>query len=172
MLYLAEVKNQNKIGFVSGGYKTDFKLLASQGTDQCWSSLSGNDTITVEAINDSVSQGALYIVNLDDNKKLQGQPELAGPRVVNYLRQLSRTLEKTKAQEFEIAEWKDSLRLQGEQIGLRQDELDKQQQVISQQQQDLAQLEQDKEKLNGAWEQLRREEARGGEGQGGWSKLV
>ena len=159
MLYLAEVKNQNKVGFV-GGYKTEFKLLASQESDQTWSSLSGNDVITVDVINEAVSKGALYILNLDKNQELQSKPELAGARVVNYLRQLSRTLEKSKELELEIEDWQDSLRIQGEQIALRQDELDKQQQVISQQQQDLAQLEEDKEKLNQAWEEIRREEAR------------
>ena len=69
-------------------------------------------------------------------------------------------LDRSKELELEIEGWQDSLRLQGEQIALRQDELDKQQQVISQQQEELAKLEEEKAKLNGAWEQIRREEAR------------
>jgi chromosome segregation ATPase len=171
VLYLAEVKNQNKVSFV-GGYKTELKLLASQSSDQTWNSLSGNESITIDAINDAVGKGALYILNLDDNLQLQSEPELAGGRVVNYLRQLSRTLEKSKELELEIEEWKDSLRLQGEQIGFRQEELDKQQQVISQQQQELAQLEQEKEKLNNAWEQIRQEEARSQQSKAKIQKLL
>ena len=158
MLYLAEVQFQNK-GFV-GGSKTELKLLASQASDQTWSTVPGNQVITVDTISDNIGKGTLYILNLDDNQQLQSSPELAGARIVNYLRHLSRTLEKSQKLESEIEEWKESLRLQGEQIGLRQNELDQQQQIISQQQQELAQLEEDKEKLNSAWEQLRKEQAR------------
>ena len=172
MLYLAEVKNQNKIGFVGGGYKTEFKLLASQSSDQTWTSLSGNDEITVDVINDSISKGALYILNLDQAQELQSDPELAGARVVNYLRQLSRILERSKELEVEIEDWQDSLRLQGEQIALRQDELDKQQLVISQQQKELAELEEEKAKLSGAWEQVRKEEARSKESKAKVQKLL
>lgn len=85
---------------------------------------------------------------------------MAGQRIVNYLRHLSRTLEKSKAQEEEIETWKESLQLQGEEIGRRQAELDQQQQLLQQQQQELARLEEEKEKLSGAWEQVRQEQAR------------
>ena len=170
MLYLAEVKNQNK-GFVRG-YKTELKLLASQQGNQSWNTIVGNDTITLDIINEPASKGTLYILNLNNNKQPQSTPELAGARVVNYLRQLSRILEKSKQQELEIEEWKDSLRLQGEQIGLRQNELDQQQQLLSQQQQDLARLEKEKEQLNNAWEQVRKEQARANENKGKLHQLL
>lgn len=170
MLYLAEVKSQNK-GFV-GGYKTELKLLASQANDQTWGTVSGNEVITVETISETTGKGTLYILNLDNNKQLQAEPELAGSRIVNYLRHLSRTLEKSEALESEIEAWKESLKVQGEQIGLRQNELDQQQQIISQQQQELAQLEEDKEKLNSAWEQLRKEQARSSDAKGKLNNLL
>lgn len=158
MLYLAEVKVQNR-GFV-GGYKTELKLLAVQASDQTWNIVSGDDIITTDSINDQTGKGTLYILNLDGNKQLQSNPELAGQRIVNYLRHLSRTLEKSKAQEEEIETWKESLQLQGEEIGRRQAELDQQQQLLQQQQQELARLEEEKEKLSGAWEQVRQEQTR------------
>lgn len=159
MIYLAEVKVQNR-GFV-GGYKTELKLLAvQQSTDQTWNIISGEEIITVDSINEQTTKGTLYILNLDANKQLQSNPELAGSRIINYLRHLSRTLEKSKSQEEEIETWKTSLQLQGEEIGRRQAELDQQQQILQQQQLELARLEEEKEKLSGAWDQVRQEQSR------------
>jgi chromosome segregation ATPase len=163
VLYLAEVKIQSR-GFV-GGYKTELKLLASQGIDQTWNTVTGEEIIATDTITDQTGKGTLYIVNLDNNKQLQGNPELAGSRVVNYLRHFSRTLEKSKSQEREIEQWKTSLKIQGEEISRRQAELDQQQQILQQQQLELAKLEEDKNKLNGAWEQLRAEQQRVNENQ-------
>lgn len=158
MLYLAEVKTQNK-GFV-GGYKTELKLLASQAQDQTWNAIAGEDIVATDIIKDQSSKGALYILNLDNNKQISGEPELAGPRVVNYLRHFSRTLEKSKSQEQEIEEWKTSLAIQGEEIAKRQAELDLQQQVLQEQETKLAELEEEKNKLTTAWEQVRAEQQR------------
>ncbi|MBF2055623.1 MAG: hypothetical protein IGQ45_00075 [Cyanobacterium sp. T60_A2020_053] len=158
MLYLAEVKTQDK-KFV-GGFKTELKLLASQSADQTWNTIGGEDTVTTEAINDQTGKGALYIINLDNNKQLQGAPEVAGSRIVNYLRHFSRTLEKAKSQEEEIEEWKTSLQIQGEEIAKRQGELDLQQQRLQEQEGKLSLLEEEKNKLTTAWDQLRNEQQR------------
>lgn len=158
MLHLAEVKTQDK-KFV-GGFKTELKLLASQSADQTWNTINGEDTVTTEAINDSTGKGALYILNLDNNKQIQGTPEVAGSRIVNYLRHFSRTLDKAKSQEEEIEEWKTSLQIQGEEIAKRQGELDLQQQRLQEQEAKLAQLEEEKNKLTNAWDQLRTEQQR------------
>lgn len=143
-----------------GGYKTDLKLLASQSPDQTWNAIGGDDIVAVDSISDQTGKGTLYIVNLDNNKQIQGVPELAGSRVVNYLRHFSRTLEKAKSQEQEIEEWKTSLRIQGEEITKRQVELDRQQQALQEQQTELSRLEEEKNKLSGAWDQLREEQHR------------
>lgn len=163
VLYLAEVKVQNR-GFV-GGYKTELKLLASQGVDQTWNTVTGEEIVTTDAIGDQTGKGTLYIVNVDNNKQLQGNPELAGSRMVNYLRHFSRTLEKSKSQEEEIEEWKTSLKIQGQEISRRQAELDQQQQKLQQQQLELANLEADKNKLTSAWDQLRIEQQKINENQ-------
>ncbi len=158
MLYLTEVKSQSK-SFM-GGYKTELKLLASQASDQTWNAVGGQDIVTTDSIDEQTVRGTLYIVNLDNNKQLQGTPELAGSRIVNYLRHFSRTLQKSKYQELEIEEWKTSLKIQGEEIAKRQGELDRQQQILQDQQAELARLEQEKNKLAGAWDQLRQEQNR------------
>lgn len=170
MLYLAEVKVQNR-GFV-GGYKTELKLLAVQAPDQTWNIVSGEEIINTDSINEQTGKGTLYILNLNANKQLQSTPELAGSRIVYYLRHLSRTLEKSKAQEEEIETWKESLQLQGEEIGRRQAELDQQQQLLQQQQLELAKLEEEKEKLSGAWEEIRREQSRTRQGKEKLATLV
>nr|WP_206688495.1 pilus motility taxis protein HmpF [Cyanobacterium stanieri] len=155
---MAEVKTQTR-GFV-GGYKTELKLLTSQAADQTWTAITGEDIITTDAINEQTGKGTLYILNLDNNKQIQGPPELAGSRIVNYLRHFSRTLEKSKSQEEEIEEWKVSLQIQGEEIAKRQAELDAQQQRLQDQESKLALLEEEKNKLTAAWEQLTNEQQR------------
>jgi len=158
VLYLAEVKTQTR-GFV-GGYKTELKLLTSQAADQTWTAIAGEDIITTDAISEQTGKGTLYILNLDNNKQIQGAPELAGSRIVNYLRHFSRTLEKSKSQEEEIEEWKVSLQIQGEEIAKRQAELDGQQQRLQEQESKLVLLEEEKNKLTAAWEQLTNEQQR------------
>lgn len=111
MLYLAEVKKQTR-GFISG-YKTELKLLACQHKDQTWSAIAGNDILTCDETN-SIGEGALLLVNLSDNRQLQGKPELAGAEIVRQLQKISRLIERNKEDQEKIAQWKQSLTYQSE----------------------------------------------------------
>ncbi len=111
MLYLAEVKKQTK-GFISG-YKIELKLLACQHKDQTWSAIVGNDILTYDETN-SRGEGALLLVNLSDNRQLQGNPELAGAEMVRQLQKISRLMERNKEDQEKIDQWKQSLTYQSE----------------------------------------------------------
>jgi len=111
VLYLAEVKKQTK-GFI-GGYKTELKLLACQHKDQTWSAIAGNDILTYDETN-SIGEGALLLVNLSDNRQLQGNPELAGAEMVRQLQKISRLMERNKEDQEKIDQWKQSLTYQSE----------------------------------------------------------
>ena len=111
MLYLAEVKKQTR-GFISG-YKTELKLLACQHKDQTWSAIAGNDILTYDETN-SIGEGALLLVNLSDNRQLQGNPELAGAEMVRQLQKISRLMERSKKDQEKIEQWKQSLTYQSE----------------------------------------------------------
>ncbi|MBC1195148.1 hypothetical protein H0901_07610 [Microcystis aeruginosa BLCCF158] len=111
MLYLAEVKKQTR-GFISG-YKTELKLLACQHKDQTWSAIAGNDILTYDETN-SIGEGALLLVNLSDNRQLQGNPELAGAEMVRQLQKISRLIERNKEDQEKIDQWKKSLTYQSE----------------------------------------------------------
>ncbi|MBE8994238.1 pilus motility taxis protein HmpF [Microcystis aeruginosa] len=111
MLYLAEVKKQTK-GFISG-YKTELKLLACQHKDQTWSAIAGNDILTYDETN-SRGEGALLLVNLSDNRQLQGNPELAGAEMVRQLQKISRLIDRNKEDQEKIDQWKQSLTYQSE----------------------------------------------------------
>lgn len=152
MLYLAEVKNQTRA--LLGSYKTEFKLLASQGNDQIWTPINSEEIIIHDGLNDQISKGSLYILNLSTNNQIQGPPELAGQRLVNYLKHFYRILEKSKTQEEEIEQWKVSLRIQSEEIANRQVELDGQQQQLQAKEEELAKLQEEKDKLQEAWTEL------------------
>jgi chromosome segregation ATPase len=111
VLYLAEVKKQTR-GFI-GGYKTELKLLACQHNDQTWSAIPGEDILTYDETN-SLGEGALLLVNLSNNRQLQGNPELAGAEMVRQLQKISRLMERNKEDQEKIDQWKQSLTYQSE----------------------------------------------------------
>lgn len=156
MLYLTEVKNQNR-GII-GGYKTELKLLARQDNDQIWSPIIAEEVAVCDSINEQISKGTLFIVNLGANNQIQGTPELAGPRLVNFLKHFSRILEKSKTQEEEIEQWQVSLKMQAEEIANRQAELDAQQEQLQEKEAELKNLQEERDKLHEAWQQIGEEQ--------------
>lgn len=176
MLYLAEVQKQSK-GFM-GGSETKLKLLACQRNDQSWSVIPGNELIVAEEAS-NFGDGALVIVNLSTNRQIQGEPESASKRVIGILQGFSRLLEKTKNQEDEIEQWKESLTIQSEELSRREMEMENRLERLEQMEEEYKQLEQQREEiisvkeeaerirqeferksheLEGAWEQLRGEQ--------------
>lgn len=176
MLYLAEIQKQSK-GFM-GGSETKLKLLACQRNDQSWSVVPGNELITAEEAS-NFGDGALVIVNLSTNRQIQGEPESASKRVIGILQGFSRLLEKTKNQEDEIEQWKESLTIQSEELSRREMEMENRLERLEQMEEEYKQLEQQKEEiisakqeaekirqdferktqeLEGAWEQLKGEQ--------------
>lgn len=180
MLYLAEV--QKKSGGILGGSKADLKLLACQRTDQSWSGVPGDEIVPLpaEEVN-RLTDGVLVIVNLGGNRQLQGACEPAGGRLVNMLQNFSRLLEKSKSQEEEIEQWKQSLTYQSQELNRREMEMEsrleqmqameEEAQRLEGQLQDLErakeetarlreEFERNRQELEGAWEHLRGEQRR------------
>ena len=178
MLYLAEVQKQSK-GFM-GGLETKLKLLACQRSDQSWSTITGNEFIPAEEAS-NFGEGALVTVQLGVNRQIQGTPELAANRVVGILQGFSRLLEKTKNQEDEIEQWKESLTIQSEELSRRELEMETRLEQLRQIEQESEQFEQQRQEiasakaevehlreefenktieLEGAWEQLQGEKQR------------
>ncbi|MBE9166471.1 hypothetical protein IQ238_02605 [Pleurocapsales cyanobacterium LEGE 06147] len=176
MLYLAEVQKQSK-GFM-GGSETKLKLLACQRNDRSWSIVPGNELIGAEEAS-NFGDGSLVIVNLSTNRQIQGEPESASKRVIGILQGFSRLLEKTKNQEDEIGQWKESLTIQSEELSRREMEMENRLERLEQMEEEYKQLEQQKkeiilvkeeadrikeeferksQELKGAWEQLRGEQ--------------
>ncbi len=181
MLYLAEVQRQ-KGGVFGGGGKAELKLLACQRTDQSWSAVPGDEAIPapLEEAN-KLSDGALVIINLGGNRQVQGPCEPAGGRLVNMLQTFSRLLEKSKSQEEEIEQWKQSLTYQSQELNRREMEMEsrleqmqameEEAERIEQQRQELEraseeterlkeEFERNRQELEGAWEHLRGEQRR------------
>lgn len=172
MLYIAEVKKQTKL--FMGGTKTVLHLLACQQNDNRWTTIPGQETITTEDVTRQFGEGALVTVNLGPNRQIQGNLELAGEKVANLLQTFSRQVEKTKGQEQEIEQWKQSLSYQAQELNRRQEALEEAEQQLAEKEEELTQLEQerteiqqlreqwerDRAELEGAWEQLRGEQQR------------
>jgi len=177
VLYLAEVQKQ-KGGLLSGGAKTELKLLACQRTDQNWSTVS-EEVIAAEDAS-KLNDGALVLVELNPNRQVQRIQE-AGRPLVNILQNFSRQLEKFKLKEDEIDQWKQSLTFQAQELNRREMDMEARLEQLQQMEDELQRLEEQKQEvetsrgeierlqteiernrqeLEGAWEHLRGEQRR------------
>ena len=162
MLYLAEVKKQTR-GFI-GGYKTELKLLACQHKDQTWSAIAGNDILTYDETN-SIGEGALLLVNLSDNRQLQGNPELAGAEMVRQLQKISRLMERSKKDQEKIEQWKQSLTYQSEILNRQKMEMETRIEQIEQIEAEFEYLERKRQELETLKQQLKEQQRHLEEGQ-------
>ena len=162
MLYLAEVKKQTR-GFI-GGYKTELKLLACQHNDQTWSAIPGEDILTYDETN-SLGEGALLLVNLSNNRQLQGNPELAGAEMVRQLQKIARLMERSKKDQEKIEEWKQSLTYQSEILNRQKMEMETRIEQIEQIEAELEYLERKRQELETLKQQLNEQQRHLEEGQ-------
>lgn len=177
MLYLAEVQKQ-KSGFMGAG-KAEIKLLAFQRPDQSWNPVPGEEAIAAEEAN-NLNAGTLVLADLNANRQVQRIQE-AGRPLVSILQNFSRTLEKSKRQEEEIEQWKQSLTYQSQELNRRNMEMEARLEQLQQMESDFNQLEaqrqeietgrekmallqqeieRNRRELEGAWEHLRGEQRR------------
>ena len=162
MLYLAEVKKQTR-GFI-GGYKTELKLLACQHNDQTWSAIPGEDILTYDETN-SLGEGALLLVNLSNNRQLQGNPELAGAEMVRQLQKISRLMERSKENQEKIEQWKQSLTYQSEILNRQKVEMEARIEQIEQIEAEFEYLERKRQELETLKQQLKEQQRHLEEGQ-------
>jgi chromosome segregation ATPase len=162
VLYLAEVKKQTR-GFI-GGYKTELKLLACQHNDQTWSAIPGEDILTYDETN-SLGEGALLLVNLSNNRQLQGNPELAGAEMVRQLQKISRLMERSKKDQEKIEQWKQSLTYQSEILNRQKMEMETRIEQIEQIEAELEYLERKRQELETLKQQLNEQQRHLEEGQ-------
>ena len=162
VLYLAEVKKQTR-GFI-GGYKTELKLLACQHKDQTWSAIAGEDILTCDETN-SLSEGALLLVNLSNNRQLQGNPELAGAEMVRQLQKISRLMERSKKDQEKIEQWKQSLTYQSEILNRQKMEMEARIEQIEQIEAEFEYLERKRQELETLKQQLKEQQRHLEEGQ-------
>lgn len=155
MLYLAEVKKQVR-GFM-GGFKTDLKLLACQHNDQTWSAIGTDEFLTADNV-DQVGEGALLILNLNQNRQMQGKPEPAGPELVRQLQKLSRLSEKLKDQREEIDQWKQSLTYQSQELSRREMEIEGRLEQLEEMESELQQVERRRQEIEALKAKIAREQ--------------
>ena len=156
-----------------GGVETKLKLIACQRNDDSWSIVS-NEYITTNEASD-FGDGALIVVNLGVNRQIQGKIELASQKIIGILKNFSRLLEKTKDQEQEIDQWKESLAIQSEELSRRQIEMETRLEQVEQMEEEFKQFEAQKAEIATAQaetEQIKAEfEAKSAELQGAWDQL-
>ncbi len=146
MLYLAEV--QKKTGFISSG-KPEFKLLACQRSEHSWSNVNGEETLPAPD-DASYNAGALVMVEVSGNRQVQRHYE-AGRTLTSILQNFSNLSKKSKTQEEEIEQWKQSLTFQSQELNRRELELEARQEQVEQAEADIEQIDAQRQEL----EQLR-----------------
>jgi len=143
VLYLAEV--QKKTGFI--GVKAELKLLACQRADQSWNPVPKEEMISTSTEDaNKLNDGALVLADLNPNRQVQRIQEAARP-LVGILQNFSRQLEKSKSQEEEIEQWKQSLTFQSQELNRRQMEMEAQLEQMQQMQEDFERLEEQRQEL-------------------------
>ncbi|MGB3531905.1 MAG: pilus motility taxis protein HmpF [Microcoleaceae cyanobacterium] len=147
MLYLAEVQKQRS-GFGLGGAKAELKLLACQRGENQWSAVSGDEVVVADDAN-SFKDGALVLVDLSSSKQVQRIQE-ASRQLVLILQDFSRHQDKTRRQEDEIEQWKESLTYQSQELNRREMELEARQEQLVQLEADLEQLDQQRQEVETA----------------------
>ncbi|WP_016951067.1 pilus motility taxis protein HmpF [Anabaena sp. PCC 7108] len=155
MLYLAEVQKQ-KGGLLSGGSKTELKLLTCQRSDQNWNTVS-EETIAYED-GSKLNDGSLVLVELSPNRQVQRIQE-AGRPLVNILQNFSRQMEKFKLKEDEIDQWKQSLMFQVQELNRREMEMESRLEQVQQLEDDVQRLESQKQEVDTSREQIERLQA-------------
>jgi hypothetical protein len=162
VLYLAEVKKQTR-GFI-GGYKTELKLLACQHKDQTWSAIPEEDILTYDETK-PLAEGALLLVNLSNNRQLQGNPELAAAEMVRQLQKISRLMERSKKDQEKIEQWKQSLTYQSEILNRQKMEMEARIEQIEQIEAEFEYLERKRQELETLKQQLNEQQRQLEEGQ-------
>lgn len=170
MLYLAEVQKQ-KSGFMGGGGKAEFKLIACQRSEQSWSAydetIAAPDDVTYNA-------GAIVMVELTGAKQVRRHFE-AGRQLVSILQNFSKLQEKSKTQEEEIEQWKQSLTYQSQELNRREMEMEARQEQLQQMEEDFERLDQQRQDIEDTRqevENLREEfERKSQELEGAWAHL-
>lgn len=155
MQYLAEV--QKKSG-VFGGGKAELKLLACQ-RGESWTAVPGEEVIPADELS-NLGAGVLVFAEVNANKQLQGTPKEASRQLVSMLQNHSRLQEKTKTQEEEIEQWKQSLTFQSQELNRREMEMQAQLEQFDQLQGEIDRLESKRGEIdvsNQEVEQLRAE---------------
>jgi chromosome segregation ATPase len=152
VLYLAEVQKQKTGPF---GSRTVLQLLACQRTDQSWSTVPGEETVPAEEAS-RLNEGALVIVNLGNNRQVQGEIEPAGGRLASVLQTFSRLVEKSKSQEEEIEQWKQSLTYQSQELNRREMEMEARLEQLQAMEEEFERLEQQRQELEGVQEETAR----------------
>ena len=143
MLYLAEV--QKKTGFISSG-KPEFKLLACQRSEYSWGAVTGDETL-VAPDDASYNAGALVMVEVSGNRQVQRHYE-AGRTLTSILKNFSNLSKKSKTQEEEIEQWKQSLTFQSQELNRRELDLEARQEQVEQAEADLEQLDAQRRELD------------------------
>ncbi|MFM7711616.1 MAG: hypothetical protein ACKO7A_02380, partial [Microcystis sp.] len=124
----------------------------------------GDDILTYDETN-AIGEGALLLVNLSNNRQLQGNPELAGAEMVRQLQKISRLMERGKEDQERIEQWKQSLTYQSEILNRQKMEMEARIEQIEQIEAEFQYLDHQRQELETLKQQLKEQQRNLEEGQ-------
>jgi len=143
VLYLAEVQ---KKGGAFRTAKVELKLLACQRSESSWTAVPNEEIVQCPDEMASYNAGALIMVELSGTKQVQRHSD-AARQLVTILQNFSRLQDRSKSQEEEIEQWKESLTYQSQELNRREMELEARQEQLQQMEEDFVRLEQQRREL-------------------------
>jgi len=170
VLYLAEVQ---KRGGVIRSAKVELKLLACQRGENNWSAVP-DEVITAPDDCGNYNAGTLVMIELTSSKQVQRHSE-AGRQLVTILQNFSRMQDRSKSQEEEIEQWKESLTYQSQELNRREMELESRQDQLQQMEDDFEKLEQQRQEIEALRQSVEQQqqdyERKSQELEGAWAHL-
>nr|WP_206754918.1 MULTISPECIES: pilus motility taxis protein HmpF [unclassified Leptolyngbya] len=170
-MYLAEVQ---KKGGAFRTAKVELRLLACQRSESSWTAVPNEEIVQCPDEMASYNAGALIMVELSGTKQIQRHSD-AARQLVTILQNFSRLQDRSKSQEEEIEQWKESLTYQSQELNRREMELEARQEQLHQMEEDFERLEQQRreiEELQANVEQQRAEFDRKNQDlEGAWAHL-
>lgn len=136
MLYLAEVHQTSRLFREA---RSELKLLAKQQSESSWVAVSGEDLIPTSGDQD-LKDGTLVLIDLSSDRQIQSIQQ-ANRQLVRILQHFSRLREKAQAQIAEVDSWKESLRIQSQELSRREIELATYQEEVQQLEAAIADLQ-------------------------------
>jgi uncharacterized protein (DUF3084 family) len=122
--FLAQVFDKSRYGS-----KGKVRLIGARREDGIWTAANTSETLPLNNSYPHLNEGMLVLLELDNKRQIL-KVVSAAEELLSYLRDWSLRLAKFESEEAEIKSWRESLKYQGTEFFIRNEELQRREQAI------------------------------------------